>query len=209
MPARNKARLFNSEVSVWDNRDNLWVSLRGQLLLPSACLVHVFLLLLVFLYARAPSASWCSLCLALVACSRVRAWCGYRQVPDLLSRARWKPGGSWWYDGMREVGWWWWWLRKQRLRSGEWAWAWAWAWQSDDGEDKARRSLAVPSAAGGASANCSSRHQHRPLSPFTVVRLRRGASLCILYRCPACLKEPHTFIYLYLFTQTLLLRQIQ
>jgi hypothetical protein len=55
MPARNKARLFNSEVSVCDNRDNLWVSLRGQLLLPSACLVLVFLL--VFLAARAPCAS--------------------------------------------------------------------------------------------------------------------------------------------------------
>lgn len=65
MPARNKARLFNSEVSVWDNRDNLWVSLRGQLLLPSVCLVLVSLLLLVFLSARA-----CSLRLLMLPISR-------------------------------------------------------------------------------------------------------------------------------------------
>lgn len=65
MPARNKARLFNSEVSVWDNRDNLWVSLRGQLLLPSVCLVLVSLLLLVFLSARA-----CSLRLLMLPMSR-------------------------------------------------------------------------------------------------------------------------------------------
>lgn len=66
MPARNKARLFNSEVSVWDNRDNLWVSLRGQLLLPSVCLVLVsLLLLLVFLSARA-----CSLRLLMLPISR-------------------------------------------------------------------------------------------------------------------------------------------
>jgi hypothetical protein len=73
----------------------------------------------------------------------------------------------------------------------------------------AARSPFLPSAAGGASANGGSRHQHRPLSLFTVVRLRCGAEDCILYRCPACLKEPHTFIYLCLFTQTLRLRQIQ